>query len=81
MNYCVQKSNSLELMNIKIFKKIDNLHFLPNNIFTRLFKELIYIYIYIFMWVLVPPLSSVCSLWGVKPSRICHEGVGCLMLG
>ena len=27
--------------------KIDNLHFLPNNILTILFKELIYIYIYI----------------------------------
>ena len=37
-------------MNIKKnFKKIDNLHFLSNNILTRLFKELkkkIYIYIY-----------------------------------
>ena len=28
------------------------------------------------MWVLAPPLSSVCPLWGAKPSRICHEGVG-----
>ena len=28
------------------------------------------------MWVLAPPLSSVCSLWRAKPSRICHEGVG-----
>ena len=26
-------------MNIKIFLKIDNLHFLPNNILTKLFKE------------------------------------------
>ena len=25
-------------------KKEDNLHFLPNDIFTRLYKELIYIY-------------------------------------
>ena len=32
-------------MNIKFFKKIDNLHFLPNNILRKLFKELIYIYI------------------------------------
>ena len=40
MSYCVQKPNSLKLMNIKI-KKIDNLYFLPNsNILTRLFKEL-----------------------------------------
>ena len=31
-------------MNIKFFKKIDNLHFLPNNILRKLFKELIYIY-------------------------------------
>ena len=29
--------------------KIDNLHFLPNNILTILFKELIYIYIYMRM--------------------------------
>ena len=27
--------------------KMDNLHFLPKNIITRLFKELKYIYIYI----------------------------------
>ena len=27
-------------MNIKKFKNIDNLHFLPNNILTKLFKEL-----------------------------------------
>ena len=39
MSYCVQKPKSLKLMNIKI-KKIDNLYFLPNNILTRLFKEL-----------------------------------------
>ena len=39
MSYCVQKPKSLELMNIKIFLKIDNLHFLPNNILTKLFKE------------------------------------------
>ena len=25
---------------------MDNLHFLPNNILTKLFKEFIYIYIY-----------------------------------
>ena len=31
-------------MNIKIFKKMDNLHFLPNNILTRFFKELKKIY-------------------------------------
>ena len=52
MSHCVQKPKSLELMNIKIFLKIDNLHFLPNNILTKLFKELkkkIYIYIYIRM--------------------------------
>ena len=29
--------------------KIDNLHFLPNNILTILFKDLIYIYIYIYI--------------------------------
>ena len=40
MNYCVQKPNSLELMNIKKFLKNKNLHFLHNNILTRLFKEL-----------------------------------------
>ena len=35
-------------MNIKKIKKIDNLYFLPNNVHTRLFKELnIYINIYI----------------------------------
>ena len=53
MSYCIQKLNSLELMNTKTKKKkktkknlIDNLHFLLNNILTRLFKELnIYIYI------------------------------------
>ena len=46
MNYCVQKPKSLELINIKIFiKKMNNLHFLPNNILTRLFKELKNIYI------------------------------------
>ena len=28
---------------------MDNLHFLPNNILTKLFKEFIYIYIYIRM--------------------------------
>ena len=38
-------SKSLELMNINFFlKKIDYLHFLPNNILTRLFKELKNIY-------------------------------------
>ena len=34
------KTNSLELMNIKKFLKNKNLHFLHNNILTRLFKEL-----------------------------------------
>ena len=29
-----------------------------------------------FLWVLALPLSCVCLLWGAKPSRICHEGVG-----
>ena len=39
------KAKSLELMNIKYISKMDNLHFLLNNILTRLFKELkIYIY-------------------------------------
>ena len=34
----------------KLFlKKMDNFHFLPNNILIRLFKELKYIYIYIRM--------------------------------
>ena len=37
------KSKSLEVMNIRR-KKIENLHFLPNNILTRLFKELKNIY-------------------------------------
>ena len=41
MSYWVQKSKSLELMNIKKnILKIDNLHFPLNNILTRLFKEL-----------------------------------------
>ena len=41
MSYWVQKSKSLELMNIKKKNlKIDNLHFPLNNILTRLFKEL-----------------------------------------
>ena len=39
MSYCVQKLKSLELMNIKKNFKMDNLHFLPNNIFSILFKE------------------------------------------
>ena len=34
------KPKSLELMNKKI-KKMENLHFLSNNILTRIFKELI----------------------------------------
>ena len=38
------KPKSLELINIrkliKKIKKVDNLHFLPNNILTKLFKEL-----------------------------------------
>ena len=50
MSYCIQKPKSLELMNIKIFLKIDNLHFLPNNILTKIFKELKYIYIYIYIY-------------------------------
>ena len=33
------KPKSLKLMNIKIKKK-DNIHFLHNNILTKLFKEL-----------------------------------------
>ena len=41
-------------MNIKkkLKKKLnmDNLHFLPNNILTKLFKEFIYIYIYIYIY-------------------------------
>ena len=43
MSYWVQKSKSLELMNIKKKKKklkIENLHFPLNNILTILFKEL-----------------------------------------
>ena len=54
MSYCVQKPKSLKLMNIKKKilnknKKIDDLHFLPNNILTIFFKELtIYRYIYIY---------------------------------
>ena len=40
MNYCIQKLNSQELINTKKKIKIDNLHFLLNNILTRLFKEL-----------------------------------------
>ena len=46
MSYCVQKLKSLELMNIKKNFKMDNLHFLPNNILIRLLKELKKIYIY-----------------------------------
>ena len=30
--------------------KMNSLHFLPNNILTRLFKELKYIYIYIYIY-------------------------------
>ena len=33
----------------KNISKMNNLHFLPNNIFTRFFKKLKYIYIYIRM--------------------------------
>ena len=33
-------TKSIELMNINFFFRMDNLHFLPNNILTRLFKEL-----------------------------------------
>ena len=45
VSYCLQKSKSLELMNIKKkIKKMKILHFLPNNILTRLFKELKNIY-------------------------------------
>ena len=41
MNYCIQKLNSQELINTKKKKfKIDNLHFLLNNILTRLLKKL-----------------------------------------
>ena len=57
MSYCVQKPKSLKLIKIKKKKKkknlnknkkIDDLHFLPNNILTIFFKELtIYRYIYI----------------------------------
>ena len=35
-----KKLNSLELMKIKKIKKKDYLQFLPNNIITRIFKEL-----------------------------------------
>ena len=41
MNYCEQEPKSLELMNINKYKiKMNNLHFIPNNILIRLFKEL-----------------------------------------
>ena len=40
MSFSVQKSKSLELMNKKKKLKMDNLHFLLNNILTRLSKEL-----------------------------------------
>ena len=43
VSYCVQELKSLELMNIKKKKKnlkMGNLHFLPNNILTELFKKL-----------------------------------------
>ena len=40
VSYYIQKSKSLKLMNIKKLKKMDNILFLPNNIFKRLFKEL-----------------------------------------
>ena len=33
----------------KNISKMNNLHFLPNNIFTRFFKKLKYIYIYIYI--------------------------------
>ena len=39
MNYCIQKLNSQELINTKKKFKIDNLHFLFNNILTRLLKK------------------------------------------
>ena len=53
VSYCLQKSKSLELMNIKKkkIKKMKILHFLPNNILTGLFKELKYIYIYIYIYI------------------------------
>ena len=34
------KTNEPRINEYKNILKIDNLHFLPNNIFTRLFKEL-----------------------------------------
>ena len=43
------KTKEPRINEYKNILKIDNLHFLPNNILTRLFKELkknIYIYIY-----------------------------------
>ena len=39
-----KRPKSLELMNIKKKLKMDNLHFLSNNILTRLFVELKKIY-------------------------------------
>ena len=42
------KTKEFRINEHKNILKIDNLHFLPNNILTILFKELIYIYIYIY---------------------------------
>ena len=39
------KTKEFRINEHKNILKIDNLHFLPNNILTILFKELIYIYI------------------------------------
>ena len=41
VSYCIQKPKSLELMNFKKkILKMNNLQFLPNNIFIRFFEEL-----------------------------------------
>ena len=40
MSYCVKKTKASRINKHKNILKIDNLHFLPNNIFTRLFKQL-----------------------------------------
>ena len=43
------KESRINEHKICFFFLMDNLHFLPNNILTRFFKELIYIYIYMRM--------------------------------
>ena len=44
MSYCIQKPKKSIINEHKKLKIMENLHFLPNNVLTRLFKELKNIY-------------------------------------